>query len=83
MMEEDCGSRAKAVRIIEMVAPYGQAAIIEMIDLKIDHKSQTERLAPDTDQQYDVMLFRYRIFTASANGGGGGNHIFTISTGAF
>ena len=38
--------------------------------LKIDHKSQTERLAPDTDQQYDVMLFRHRLLTASANGGG-------------
>jgi hypothetical protein len=31
MMEEDCGSRPKAVRIIGMIAPYGPAAIIEMI----------------------------------------------------
>ena len=31
MMEEDCGSRPKVVRIIGMIAPYGPAAIIEMI----------------------------------------------------
>jgi hypothetical protein len=31
MMEENCESPPKAVRIIGMIAPYGPAAIIEMI----------------------------------------------------
>jgi hypothetical protein len=73
MIEEDCRVSAEGGEYHRNDRALWTGGDHRDDHLKIDHKSQTERLAPDTDQQYDVMLFRHRILTASANGGGGGN----------